>query len=63
MVVVGTIVSPSGVPTYWWSQNGALNYLSGDAASLAQAPQSIPLRPDFQLDSALAAIRSMTDKQ
>ncbi len=63
MVVVGTIVSPSDVPTYWWSQNGALNYLSGDAASLAQAPQSVTLRPDFQLDSALAAVRSMTDKQ
>lgn len=63
MVVVGTIVSPSGVPTYWWSRNGALSFLSGDAASLAQGPQSIPLRPDFQLDSALAAVRSMTDKQ
>lgn len=63
MVVVGTLVSPSGVPTYWWSQNGALNYLSGDAASLAQGPQAIPLRPDFQLDSALAALGSMTAKQ
>jgi hypothetical protein len=63
MVVVGTIVSPSDVPTYWWSQSGALSYLSGDAASLAQAAQTIPLRPDFQLDSALAAVRSMTDKQ
>jgi len=63
MVVVGTIVSPSDVPTYWWSQNGALSYLSGDDASLAQAPQAIPLRPDFQLDSALSAVKSMTDKQ
>jgi hypothetical protein len=63
MVVVGTIVSPSGVPTYWWSQSGALSYLSGDAASLAQGPQAIQLRSDFQLDSALAAVRMMTDKQ
>jgi hypothetical protein len=63
MVVVGTIVSPSDVPTYWWSQSGALSYLSGDTASLAQAAQTIPLRPDFQLDSALSAVRSMTDKQ
>ena len=63
MVAVGTIVAPSDTPTYWWSQNGALSYLSGDSASLAQGPQTIPLRPDFQIDSALAAVRSMTDKQ
>jgi len=63
MATVGTIVSPSDVPTYWWSQNGALNYTIGDAASLAKAPQAIPLRPDFQLDSALSAVRTMTDKQ
>ena len=62
-VVVGTIVSPSDVPTYWWSQSGGLSYLSGDVASLAQAPQAIPLRSDFQLDSALSAVKSMTDKQ
>jgi hypothetical protein len=62
-MAVGTIVSPSGVPMYWWSQNGALNYLSGDAASLARPQLSIPLRPDFPVDSALAVVRSMADKQ
>jgi hypothetical protein len=60
---VGTIISPSGVPTYFWTKDGGLNYLAGDAASLAKGPLAIPLRPDFQLDSALAAIRSMAEKQ
>jgi hypothetical protein len=60
---VGTIVSPAGVPTFWWTRDGALSYVSGDAASLAREPLTIPLRSDFQLDSALAAIRSMAEKQ
>ncbi len=60
---VGTLISPSGVPTYWWAKDGALNYLAGDSASLAKGPLTIPLRPDFQLDSALAAVRSMAEKQ
>lgn len=62
-LAVGTIISPAGVPTYWWSRDGVLTYQTGDAASLARAPLTIPLRPDFQLDSALAAVRSMADKQ
>ena len=60
---VGTIISPSGVPTFWWTRDGALSYLAGDAVSLARGPLTIPLRPDFQLDSALTAIRSMAEKQ
>ena len=60
---VGTLISPAGVPTYWWTRAGVLNYLSGDSASLAKGPLTIPLRPDFQLDSALAALRSMAEKQ
>jgi hypothetical protein len=60
---VGTLISPSLVPTFWWTRDGALSYVSGDAASQARAALTIPLRPDFQLDSALSAIRSMTEKQ
>ena len=60
---VGTIISPAGVPTFWWVRDGSLSYVSGDAASLKLAPLTIPLRPDFQLDSALSAIRSMAEKQ
>ncbi len=60
---VGTLISPSLVPTYFWTRNGSLNYLAGDAASVEKAPLSIPLRPDFQLDSALSAVRSMAEKQ
>ena len=60
---VGTLISPAGVPTYFWTKDGGLNYLTGDAASLARGPLTIPLRPDFQLDSALSAVRTMAEKQ
>lgn len=60
---IGTIISPAGVPTYFWAKDGGLSYLAGDAASLKRAPLTIPLRPDFQLDSALSVIRSMAEKQ
>ena len=60
---VGTIISPAGVPTYFWTKDSGLNYLAGDAASLVRGPLTIPLRPDFQLDSALSAVRSMAEKQ
>ena len=60
---VGTIISPAGVPTFWWARDGALNYLSGDAASLSRPPLMIPLRPDFPVDSALAAVRFLAEKQ
>lgn len=60
---LGTVIPSSGAPTYWWSHDGVLTYQSGDAASLARGPLEIPLRPDFQLDSALAAVRTMVEKQ
>jgi len=60
---IGTIISPAGVPTYWWVRDGGLSYVGGDAASLKRAPLTIPLRPDFQLDSALSAVRTMAEKQ
>ncbi len=60
---VGTLISPALVPTYFWTKDGSLKYLTGDKTSLAKAPLSIPLRPDFQLDSALSAVRSMAEKQ
>jgi hypothetical protein len=60
---VGTMISPAGIPTFWWAREGVLNYLSGDAVSLARRPLAIPLRPDFPVDSALAVLRSMTEKQ
>jgi hypothetical protein len=60
---VGTLISPAGVPTYFWTKDGGLNYLTGDGASLARGAMTIPLRPDFQLDSALSAVRTMAEKQ
>ena len=63
MMTVGTIISPSSVPTYWWVRDGQLTYQSGDVKSLAQPPLAIQLRTDFPVDRALAVIGSMTDKQ
>lgn len=60
---VGTIISPAAVPTFWWVRDGTLTYLTGDAESLSHPPLALPLRPDFPVDSALAAIRSMAEKQ
>ncbi len=60
---VGTIVSPGGVPTYWWVRDGALNYQSGDAGSLARPPLAIAIRSDFPVDRALAVVGSMAEKQ
>ncbi|HQQ77320.1 MAG TPA: hypothetical protein PLB01_08180 [Thermoanaerobaculia bacterium] len=60
---VGTLISPAGVPTYFWTKDGGLNYLTGDAASLARGVMTIPLRQDFQLDSALSVVRTMAEKQ
>jgi hypothetical protein len=63
LVTVGTIISPSMVPTYWWVRSGALNYQTGDATSLANPPLVIPIRPDFSVDRALSVVGSMAERQ
>lgn len=60
-MAVGTIVSPTGTPTYFWAKGSSLYYLRGDAAS--QPAVAIPLRPDFGVDRALAVVRDMAERE
>jgi hypothetical protein len=58
---VFTLISPAGQPTYWWTTGSTLVYLRGDA--LGQPPVTIPLRPDFGIDRALAVVRDMSERE
>ena len=57
---VNTMISPAGMPTFWWTKGGNLAYLRGD--SVPKPEVVVPLRPDFPLDRALAVVRDMTEK-
>lgn len=59
---LGTIISPSGASTFWWIDGSTIKVLPGTAANDA-APLSMPIRPDFSADKALAVIREMTEKE
>ncbi len=56
---VGTFISPSGLPTFYWKTDTSLLYLRGDSDTLF----TIPFRPDFPADRALAVVREMSDKE
>jgi hypothetical protein len=58
-VAVGTLISPSGIPTFYWSTGSGLVYLQGGSTTTL----TIPFRPDFPIDRALAVVRDMSDKQ
>ena len=58
-VAVGTFISPTGIPTYYWRTDTSLVYLRGDAPTLF----TIPFRPDFPADRALAVVRDMSEKE
>lgn len=58
-VAVGTFISPAGVPTYYWRTDSGLVYLRGDTSTLL----TIPFRPDFPADRALAVVRDMSERQ
>jgi hypothetical protein len=58
-VVVGTFISPAGVPTFYWSTDTGLVYLRGDSTTLF----TIPFRPDFSADRAIAVVREMSEKE
>jgi hypothetical protein len=59
--IVGTVLSPSDVPTYYWQDGTKVKVLRGDAVSAP--PIAIPLRPDFSLDRALSVVRGMAERQ
>lgn len=56
---VGTLISPSGIPTFYWTSGNGLSYLQGGSTTTL----TIPFRPDFPVDRALAVVRDMSDKQ
>ena len=56
---VGTIISPTGVPTFCWSSDAGLSYLLGGSSTVV----TIPVRPDFPVDRALAVVRDMSERQ
>jgi hypothetical protein len=58
-VPVGTFISPAGVPTFYWNTDTSLVYLRGDTTTLL----TIPFRPDFPADRALAVVRDMSEKE
>jgi hypothetical protein len=58
----GTVISPGGSLTFWWIEGSTMKILPGNAPSDA-APLSIPLRPDFSVDKALAVVREMAEKE
>ncbi len=59
---LGTIISPTGTSTFWWIEGSTMKVLPGNAAKDA-APLSMPIRPDFSADKALAVAREMAEKQ
>ena len=58
-VAVGTLISPSGIPTFYWSTGSGLVYLQGGSTTTL----TIPFRLDFPIDRALAVVRDMSDKE
>jgi hypothetical protein len=56
---VGTLISPTGIPTFYWSTGTGLSYLRGGSDTVL----TIPLRPDFPVDRALAVVRDMSEKE
>jgi hypothetical protein len=59
---LGTIISPTGTSTFWWIEGSTMKVLPGTAAKDAP-PLSMPIRPDFSADKALAVAREMAEKQ
>ena len=58
-VAVGTFISPAGIPTFYWSTDTSLVYLRDDSSTVF----TIPFRPDFPADRALAVVRDMSEKE
>jgi hypothetical protein len=58
-VLVGTFISSAGTPTFYWNSDTGLVYLRGGSSTM----QTIPLRPDFPVDRALAVVRDMSEKE
>jgi len=56
---VGTVISPAGIPTFYWSSDAGLSYLQGGSSTIL----ALPFRPDFPVDRAIAVVRAMSEKE
>ncbi|MGZ6988581.1 MAG: hypothetical protein ACXVH0_06455 [Thermoanaerobaculia bacterium] len=56
---VGTVISATGVPTFYWSSDTGLSYLRGGSSMIL----TLPFRPDFPVDRAVAVVRDMSEKE
>lgn len=60
---VSGVISPHGTATlFYWSEGNVLKVVGSDAPETA-SPLSIPLRPDFSVDRAIAVVREMAEKE
>jgi|OpeIllAssembly_1097287.scaffolds.fasta_scaffold45225_2 hypothetical protein len=60
---VGTIISPSGNPTFYWVEGAKkVKAVRGNAKPDAP-PIVIPIRSDFSVDKAIAVVREMAEKE
>jgi hypothetical protein len=58
LVPIGTLISPAGTPTLYWSSGTNLFYQAAGTSTAL----TLPLRPDFPVDRAIAVIRDMSNK-
>lgn len=58
MNAVGTIISTTGVPTFYWSEGNTVQFLRADSPH-GSTIKAITLRPDFSRDKAVSVIREM----
>ncbi len=58
-VLVGTFISSQGTPTFYWNSATSLSYLRGGSSTIL----TLPIRPDFPVDRALAVVRDMSEKE
>ncbi len=60
---VGTIISPSGHSTFWWLAGGGSRMEVFQGSSPGSGLLILPIRPDFSVDKALAAVRELAEKE
>lgn len=58
---VGATISPSGITTFHWVENGAMNFVRSDDAEDA-ATRRIALRDDLSAEKALRLVRSLAER-
>lgn len=58
---VRTLISPEGMPTFYWEEPSSLRFVRGDATP-DLPPTTISIRDDFNIDRALSLLRQMAER-